>query len=415
MVWVAIGVGAATAAAGAYTTIQGQKASSKAQANALAQNQANINAVQVAGGFGASGEGTSFLPNGGVSVSLGQLDPQRQALLGQATSGFEGAESARPSQDVQLALRQQQAQQGLPQAQLETLNQLNQGVQQQFGQSQQDLQRQQANPFQQGLQRSAFAGAQQFTDRAGQSFESERARELNLLRQQARPFEDRAFQNLQEGQFATGRAGTSGGGIQTEAFARGLAQADISRQLSASDQARLAQTQNLQQAQGLTNLGTGVRGVQDQLLNTAFDRFSQTANLGADFDAQSFNRTLGLNELEFGRAQTNLGSVTGVNQFGQATQQSQQQFGLNALQGNAALSSQATQLGELGLARGTLEGNLAVGAGTNVASIVGSPNFNPGGTQDLIGGALTNIGGRIVSAGTADNDDGFLKNLFGGG
>lgn len=83
---------------------------------------------------------------------------------------------------------------------------------------------------------------------------------LALLREQAAPFEQRQFNRLQNNLFSTGRLGITGGGLQTEAFARGLGQADLARQVEAQNMG----LQQQQFAQGLlgTASGLGQLGIQ---------------------------------------------------------------------------------------------------------------------------------------------------------
>lgn len=71
----------------------------------------------------------------------------------------------------------------------------------------------------------------------GNNYQGVADQRLALLRQQAAPFEQQAYNANNQNLFATGRMGTTGGGLQTEAFARGLGQADLARQTAAQGQA----------------------------------------------------------------------------------------------------------------------------------------------------------------------------------
>lgn len=121
------------------------------------------------------------------------------------------------------------------------------------------------------------------------------AETLGLLRQQAQPFEERAFSNLQDNLFATGRLGTTGGGLQTEAFARGLGQADLGRQLAASGEGRAAQQAQL-------GLGTGLASQQDALLSNAMNRFQGMSGLSQNLGRDRFSRTNDIANENFQRA-----------------------------------------------------------------------------------------------------------------
>jgi hypothetical protein len=56
----------------------------------------------------------------------------------------------------------------------------------------------------------------------------------------AQPGIDRSIAEHENKQFARGQMGTTGGALQTEAFARGLGQADTARQLAAMQEGRSA-------------------------------------------------------------------------------------------------------------------------------------------------------------------------------
>lgn len=88
---------------------------------------------------------------------------------------------------------------------------------------------------------------------------------LELLRQQANPFEQKAFQSINQNLFSRGRLGAddSATGEAYQGFSRGLAEADTGRQLAAfglSDQMQNSQLQRMlggaQGASGLTGLST---------------------------------------------------------------------------------------------------------------------------------------------------------------
>lgn len=200
------------------------------------------------------------------------------------------------------------------------------------------------------------------------NFEDVRSRQLDLLRQQAAPFEDRAFTGLLDNQFATGRLGSSGGALQTEAFARGLGQADLARQLAASDEARSFQQNALGLAQGAFGLGAGQRGLSDSLLSSAFGNFGNLAGLSADIENSRFSQAssaqtnffnqlglLGQNQTAL--AQANLGLQSGGFQnflaalsAGQAINDIpmdllQQTLAFEQARSNAAIGSGSAQLG----------------------------------------------------------------------
>ena len=174
-----------------------------------------------------------------------------------------------------------------------------------------------ANGFQSALQNQFFGTAGQLG--AQTDFSGLEASRLDTLRQQAAPFEERAFSGLQDNLFATGRLGTTGGGIQTEAFARGLGQADLSRQIAAGDFAQRQQAQNASLAGSFAGLGSNLAGLEDDLLTSAFSRFGQTAGLSQDLATGRF----GLGQSLFGQGLQGLGaqqsilqSLLGFGEFG---------------------------------------------------------------------------------------------------
>lgn len=126
------------------------------------------------------------------------------------------------------------------------------------------------------------------------------AERLGLLRQEAQPFENRAFNRLQDSLFASGRIGTTGGGIQTEAFARGLGQADLARQRQAFDFGRSLQDDATRRASSLNQIGLsqlgGATGI-DQLglqqfqaaLNAAIARSNASAGAASNLAALGSN------------------------------------------------------------------------------------------------------------------------------
>lgn len=160
----------------------------------------------------------------------------------------------------------------------------------------------QLDPFAQ----QAFGLAQQQFGDIGTA-EQVRGDVLGLLRQQAAPFEERAFSGLQDKQFATGRLGSSGGALQTEAFARGLAQADTDRQLRSFAEGRNVQQNALGLAQGLSGIGSGALNLGDNLMGNAFRNFGAMSGLAQDIDRQRFGQETSVQQNLFNQ----LGSIFG--------------------------------------------------------------------------------------------------------
>lgn len=159
-----------------------------------------------------------------------------------------------------------------------------------------------------------------------------------------------------------------------EAFARGLGQSDLDRQIRAGEEGRLFSQNALSMASGLS----GVRGMEDALINNAFGRFADTANLGLDLNRERFSRSMYSNELGYNRARDILGLRTQMEML--PGQLEAQRLGnvQAALQGQAGLQSQLLELFGAGLSGNQAEANARIGQASNMASIVNSPNFGQG-------------------------------------
>lgn len=210
---------------------------------------------------------------------------------------------------------------------------------------------------------------------------------LANLRAQAAPQEQQQQQSLLDNQFKMGTLGTSGGALQTEAFARGLGQADLTRQTTATS-------------------------LEDSLLNSAFSRFGQTANLASDLSNTGFNNALNLSNTGFGR--TLSGATAGAGIAGQvaqlplALQGTQLGLALQALQGTGGLQQQGLGLFQAGLAGNQSVANAALGSSQLTNSLVGNPNYAAGqlGPANILGQL-----GSVLQGGNSVTD--ILSKLFG--
>jgi hypothetical protein len=309
-----------------------------------------FDAIQQGQGGGDFASGDNNL--GQVNLNAGDLDPAAAGArqIGTQNIGRAGqaqfADQDPRVQELFQAFNQQGADAGISNA-TGVQDTLLGGAGQAFGNASQDLFNQQQNPFQEGFQNSLFGQSQDSFNAIPGTQEGARAQQLDLLRQEAAPFEERAFSGLQNNLFSTGRLGTTGGGLQTEAFARGLGQADLSRQITAGNEGRAAQNSQLNLAQGQLGAGSGIRELGDQLLTGAQNRFAGTANLSQDLSA---NRQ-GLQQQQFGNLGSllqnafapqrlqqdlqsgflnNASSSLGINQGVQDSSLSQAKFGLDA-------------------------------------------------------------------------------------
>jgi hypothetical protein len=457
-------IGAGTAAYGAYSSNRQARAAQDAQNRALGASTTNLmpfvtggleNGVRTSFGYSRNPDGTG---QGQLALSGGNLDPISSALSQYAAQGVPSFTNGLPA-GVQQAFQQFQGMQGLPNLDLNGLDQILGGTNQAFTQAQQGLsqagqlggfnpaqlfagaqgiagQLPGSNQFQTGLQGSAFDAAQAQLGSLGQTYGQAYDNTLGTLRAQARPEEDRAFAGLTDNLFSTGRLGSTGGALQTEAFARGLGQADLSRQLAATQQAQQAQQNSLGLATGASGIGMGLAqqgnnnmgalsnsmqglfgagfggsSLQDQLLNSAFGRFGQTAQMNADLNQARFARSMYGNETAYTRGQNMLGTQVNLAGLPAALQGAQLGNVNSALQGQSGIQSQILQMFGAGLSAEQAAANARVGAGSNMAQIVGSPSFGAAGQANAamwsqLGSSLMNQNGGM---------GGLLGSIFGGG
>lgn len=154
---------------------------------------------------------------------------------------------------------------------------------------------------------------------AGQDVSSIINNRLGLLREQAAPQEQQAFKDLEQRLFSQGRLGTTGGSRNIEAFARGLAQADLARQIEAQNLGLQTQQQNLNAAGMLGNLGL-----------------------------QNFGAALNYNDLGANRAAQRMQNAMGIFGFGQNLQQENTRAGIAGLTGLLGLDQNQMNLAALG-------------------------------------------------------------------
>jgi hypothetical protein len=399
--------GTAVAAYGAYNANRSARAQQSAQNQALAASNTTL------GDFGYSspgGQGGSYNnQTGQMEYSLGDLDPIRQALTRFAGSNM--PTGGMPQGVTNAANQLNAARNPLVDTGRGQLDAMGDDIYNQFRNSSQGLTQQAQSGFQTGLQNTAFTGAGNQLASLNQTYGQVYDNTLGNLRSQADVTNQRNFANLNQNLFSTGRLGTSGGALQTEAFARGLSQADAGFQLQAQQQAQMAQQNQLGLAQGMTGIGSGLRSQQEDLLNNAFGRFTQSAGLASDLNNQRFQRSMYQNEQQYSRAQEGLGTQMQLAGFPAQLQGAQLQNVLQALQGQSGIQSQGLQNFAQAAQLAQAEANARIGGASNMAAIVGSPSYGSGGAQNAamwgqLGTSLIQNSGQISSS---------LGRLFGGG
>ena len=399
---------AGAAAASAASSIKGAKEQERQnrRANARFENAALRDFFF----SGPGGMGGSFNQGTGrLNLNLGERLEGQQGLFDALAQGIAGRDAGSILDPARGTLGLQQLATGLQPQQgdfsgLQNLISGNLGLA--------DFGINQAFDFQQGANAFAdrrFGQAENFfNEAAGGGSEGARARTLDLLRQQAAPFEDRAFTSLLDNQFATGRLGSTGGALQTEAFARGLGQADLSRQLAANQEGRNFQQNALGLAAGFQGAGTGARTLGDNLLGNAFGRFSGLSNLALDAEGQRFGQQLSGQQNLFNQ----LGSLF-TQQVGLAGTQrgfESQDLGNIMRLFSFANNLQNIPLNFLNAAAGfeTARSNAELGIGTSQLGV------QRGGTSDAFASAFGGLAGAGQN-GSLESFLGALGGLFGGG
>jgi hypothetical protein len=236
-----------------------------------------------------------------------------------------------------------------------------------------------------------------------QSYDAQRDQMLAQLRAEAAPFEQQAGLGLQQNLFNTGRLGTSGGGMNIEAFARGLGQADLSRSVQANQFAQDLYGRDLQAALARNSMGAG-------LMQGGLGGYQTGSGLQAQ-QAQGF---LGLGGELYGSGAGLYGSGAGLNM---GLQNLQNERGLQRLNTAQQLFGFGTQLGQQDIATGTgLFGQVlginnalldqAKVGGAMAGATMGGPQ-PASNTSALLGGALGGLGGAVAGMD--------LRARFGGG
>lgn len=354
-----------------------------------------------AGGSAALGDPRS------INISLGDMEPARAGLVGMGNDALGRAQQmgGLPA-NIQQALRGVQGASGLPG--MPNNSMVSNGVNNQFLQSMFAMNRGSVAP---GLQNQAFAGASNQIADASRGFGDVRQQTLDTLRAQAQPFETRAYDKLQNDQFARGQMGSSGGALQTEAFARGLGQADTDRQLQANNEARLTQQNALGLGQGMAGIGGNVAGLDDQLLQSAFGRFAQTAGLSNDLSQQRFGNSMLLNNTGYDRSQNNLQNQITAAGLPTALQGSQLALALQAMGGANSLNDQGLKNFQASLAASQASANARIGSGSNASALLAQASGMPT-SGDMWGQFLTGAGSRMSNNAGNAGLAGILSGLF---
>jgi hypothetical protein len=390
---------------GTYQSSQGASQQRSDLAGAANRLSTNLGGSSIAGPGGLTAD---LAPNGaGGKYGLGDLEDPRSFLTQLGTLGSKNALNNTGLPDnIMQALQGLSSSAGVPGMPNNTA--LDSGVGSAFGQSLAGLT---GTGVGQDVQNTAFSGANSQLADASRGFGDVRDSTLATLRAQAQPEETRAYDTLQNDLFSTGRSGSSGGALQTEAFARGLGQADLSRQLAANQEARTTQQNALGLGTGLAGVGSNIAGLNSDLLSSAFSRFGQTAGLAQGLDQQRFGNSVLLNQTGYDRAQNNFQNQVSAAQLPTSLQGQQLQLALQALGGQSDLNNQGLQGLQLALQQASAQANARTGNSSAIASLLGTRAQSPNG-GDIWGQLATGIASRNGDGnGSLGN---ILSGLFGG-
>lgn len=221
-----------------------------------------------------------------------------------------------------------------------------------------------------------------------------------------------AESQMADAQFGRGQLGTSGGALQTQAFAKGLGQAYLGNQQTAFNEATNTRNSDVSNAGALSGAGNNILNTGNSLLANAYGQFNNTSQLNNTTANSMFGQSQAISQLGNQYAQENFNNATTMAKLpGQLADQ----YATNAnlgIQGATGINNIGLNNTKLALDVGTQQGNQYNGAMGNAAKVVASGQPTNGLTS--IGGALSTIGnsnllGGIGSAfksavgGTANN------------
>lgn len=235
----------------------------------------------------------------------------------------------------------------------------------------------------------------------GQDYSGLQQQQLGLMRDQARPEEERAvnakFQNL----FNRGQLGTTGGAQGIAQLASAQEGADIQRQLSSMQFAQGLQAQNSQIGQSL--FGLGLQGLgQDQNQALALGQLGQGFLSQVPGLQQSVFQSQGAAD-QFGlsAAQSRMQAAQGLFGFGQTAQDASVSNATNRLNIAGNMQNQLNNQSQLALSAAGMQAQ----AGANAAAIPNQGNPFAAAVQGLAaGGAFDDINfGGLFGRGANQN------------
>jgi len=393
---------------------------------ATQQANANGNVLSEASAGTGIGTNTSFNgPNSNATIANGQVHTALNGGLSAANTGssnLAGQQSAIAGSfngvtpaNIQNAINSQSQQQAPTGTQGVLGSQLGlQGAVQgsQFNTIQAGT-NQLNNPLTGNLQQAA----QTQLGTAGQSFTNTYNNQLSALNQQLALPTQQAEAEMANQQFGRGQLGTSGGALQTQAFATGLGQAYLGNQQTAYNEALNAQNSATSNAATLNNSANNNLSTANGLLANAYGQFNNTSQLNANTANSIFNQNSTISQLGNQYGQQNLNNqITGAAVPAQLAGAYQQNANAGLAGATAANNIDLSGF-QAALGAGTQQGNqynnairnaagvVSSGQTTNGLSAIGNALGNPA-LGSSIGGAfnaLTGAGGQSTNAYNAAN------------
>lgn len=373
------------------------------------------------------GTNTSYSgPNSTGTINSGQVSSQLSGGLNLANTGLgtiasqqTGLASANPGQlptNVSNAINQQaqqnsQVPQGT-QAQLQQQAQMQNGVQNSQAGLINTGTQQLNNPLTQNLQNAA----QTQLGTAGQDFNTTYTNSLNSLNAALVNPTQNAEAELANTQFGRGTLGTSGGALQTQAFATGLGQAYLGNQQTAFNEATNAQNSATSNAATLNNSANNNLSTANGLLANAYGQFNNTSQLNTNTANSIFGQNSSISQLANQYGQQNVGNQVTAAQLPASLAGQNISNANSAISGAGNLTGIANSGTTAALAAGTQQGNQYNSAGQVSSNVLNSSGFaqTGGNAYGAIGAGLSSALGSNGVAGGIGNAIGGIGSAFGG-
>src|SRR5579859_7282698 len=394
-------------------------------AGGMQQANANGNVLSLANAGTGVGTNTSFAgPNSTATINKGQVTTGLSGGLGAANTaaGNFAAQQGGIAQsfggvapaNIQNAINSQSQQRAPTGTQGVLGGQL--GLQGAVQGSQFGLigagQNQLNNPLTGNLQQAA----QTQLGTAGSDFTNTYNTTLAGLNRQLALPTAQAESQLADAQFGRGQLGTSGGALQTQAFATGLGQAYMGNQQTAFNEAMGAQNSATANAATLNNSANNNLSTANGLLANAYGQFNNTSQLNANTANSIFNQNSTISQLGNQYGQQNLNNQITADAVPAQLAGAYQQNANAGIAGATGLNNIDLSGFQAALGAGTQQGNqynnainnasrvVASGQQTNGLSFLGNALGNPS-TSSSLSGIASGIGGLF--SGNGSNANGF--------